>query len=135
MGGDRRIVREWAGSRVQAPEDLRQLLLSAWQADTSFAPDQWSAANPALGQCAVTALIVQDLFGGELMRGCLDEGSHYWNRLPNGQEVDLSSGQFGVDPIISGVEPRSRDYVLSYPATGARYCRLLSHLRCPAEGQ
>ena len=63
-------------------DELRLRFRDAWHADTSFAPADWSPDNPAFGQCAVTALIVQDLFGGELLRACIAGGSHYWNLLP-----------------------------------------------------
>jgi DNA-binding helix-hairpin-helix protein with protein kinase domain len=45
-------------------------------------------------------LIVHDLLGGEvllaqvLLPGGSRQGVHYWNRLPNGYEVDLTVGQF-----------------------------------------
>ena len=81
-----------------------------------------------MGQCAITALVVQDFFGGDLLRGRIVGGTHYWNRLPNGQEVDLTAEQFENAPIISEVESRSRAYVLSYPATMARYNRLRENL-------
>jgi hypothetical protein len=29
--------------------------------------DDWSAANPARGQCGTTALTIKDLLGGELL--------------------------------------------------------------------
>lgn len=60
----------------------------------------WSPENPARGQCGVTALVVQDHLGGELMIGDVvhadgtRQGVHYWNRLPDGREVDLTWEQF-----------------------------------------
>src|ERR1700724_3464771 len=42
-------------------------LAQAWSRDTSSDAEHWSASNPAWGQCAVTALIVQDLLGGHLL--------------------------------------------------------------------
>lgn len=116
----------WPG--LETPEDLRLRLRDAWRADTSITPSEWSRSNPAAGQCAITALIVQDFFGGDLLRGRIEGGTHYWNRLPNGQEVDLTAEQFDTEPVISEVELRSREYVLSYPATSARYQRLLANL-------
>ena len=114
--------------RIEKPEDIRPYLKRAWRAETSMAPKDWSSDNPAVGQCAVTALIVQDLFGGGLLRGDIVGGTHYWNRLPGGREIDLTAEQFDTVPLISNVQLRSREYVLSYPATGARYRRLLTNL-------
>ena len=47
--------------------NLRSVLRDCWTEATSYDPAGWSRSNPAWGQCAITALIVQDNFGGELM--------------------------------------------------------------------
>jgi hypothetical protein len=57
--------------------ELERALEVAWERTTSADPDRWSPQNPAWGQCAVTALIVQDHYGGELRRGIVDDISHY----------------------------------------------------------
>lgn len=102
---------------------------ACWSAETSNDCDRWRGAVRGLGQCAVTALIVQEHFGGELMRGEFGGGSHYWNRLPNGTEVDLTASQFEQVPDFTNVVIRSRDYVLSYPATVRRYEMLKSRFQ------
>jgi hypothetical protein len=113
-----------AQTSIQTRE-LLSLLRRAWRADTSYDPNGWSIMNPAFGQCAVTALIVQDRLGGELVHGVTKSVSHYWNRVPNGLEIDLTSDQFEAKLCFDRVETRSRDYVLSYPETKARYEKLL----------
>lgn len=58
--------------------------------------DAWSPAKPARGQCGVTALVLQDLLGGELLLAEVRnvdgsrQGVHYWNRLGGGLEIDLT---------------------------------------------
>lgn len=100
----------------------RARITSAWSAETS-ADDRWSPENPALGQCAVTALVVQDIYGGDLLRVVNEGVSHYFNRLPNGVELDLTRGQFATwEPTKA--EIRDRAYVLSFPATAQRYSLL-----------
>ena len=47
---------------------LRAELEDCWCADTSFWPELWTTAHPSVGQCAVTALVVSDRFGGEILR-------------------------------------------------------------------
>ena len=99
-------------------EDLRR----SWSRATSSDPENWSAHNPSLGQCAVTALVIQDAAGGELLRTTIGGVSHYWNRLPSGEEIDLTRGQFGeAADDDHPPEARSREYVLSYDATRERY--------------
>jgi hypothetical protein len=100
--------------------DLRQ----AWTATTSASTD-WTPERPSVGQCAVTALIVQDELGGVLLRTINANVSHYWNRLPDGSELDLTRDQFDVWEPGEIVE-RDREYVLSFPETRRRYEELRS---------
>src|SRR5690242_14988757 len=104
-----------ATMRLSGPHSLAAVeaaLRGAWRADPSSDPARWSAENPAWGQCAVTSLLVQDLFGGQLLRAEVDGISHYWLRLEDGSEIDLTREQFGADVSVGGGEPRDRDYVL-----------------------
>jgi hypothetical protein len=103
---------------------LRERLHGAWTRETSVQPDDWTARTPSVGQCAVTALVVQDLLGGDLLRAVVDGGSHYWNRLPNGEELDLTRDQFSSFPDDIKGEVRSREYVLSNENTRDRYLTL-----------
>jgi hypothetical protein len=115
---------------AKAATDLANRLRVAWSRETSTSSDEWSDSNPALGQCAVTALIVQDTMGGQLLRSTVDGVSHYWNRLPSGEVIDLTFEQFGPDAEIDCLpELRSRDYVLSFPDTARRYGALRRRLR------
>ena len=101
---------------------LERRLQREWCRETSADPEHWSGQNPAWGQCAVTALIVQDTLGGEFLRARIDGVSHYWNRLPSGENVDLTRHQFvGGGSVESETEVRTRDYVLSFPETRERY--------------
>jgi hypothetical protein len=114
-----------------------------WDFDTSSDPESWSSENPALGQCAVTACLVQDLVGGEIvwnMAICSDIGrdgrfSHYFNHTPTGI-IDLTSEQFPRGTKIGKGIPRllgfntTRDYVLSYRSTFIRYKTLCDRFIC-----
>lgn len=103
-------------------EDLKEALEKSWSKETSSDPKNWTPDNPAWGQCAVTALIIQDYFGGDLLRAAIEGiGSHYWNQLPNDSEIDLTKIQFLTAVVIPPGETRAREYVLSYPATVKRY--------------
>ncbi|WP_449341714.1 YunG family protein [Streptacidiphilus cavernicola] len=49
--------------------------------------------------CDITALIVNDVFGGDLVRGEVhvggdQRGFHWWNRLSSGVELDLTREHF-----------------------------------------
>ena len=111
-------------------KELASSVRPAWSAETSASED-WTPERPSLGQCAVTSLIVQDALGGELLRTTVGGVSHYWNRLADDTEVDLTSDQFDVFEFGSEPQVRDRDYVLSFPVTKARYNRLQQTLATP----
>lgn len=69
---------------------------------------EWRS-SPLEGCCATVALMVQAIEGGDLMTGLVRGTRHYWNRLPDGKEVDLTSCQFGGDgftPLSKGRKVR-----------------------------
>ena len=104
--------------------ELTKAIAMCWSRETSDDPRGWSDSNPARGQCAVTALIVQDFFGGDLLRANINLTPHYWNLLPNRCELDLTKGQF-KEVAISGTPIEStRQFVLSFSATRRNYKRL-----------
>lgn len=80
-------------------EYLREVIARCWARDTSDDPDEWTEDNRTRGQCAVTALVIRELLGGEILMADVN-GSHIpgerhaWNRLPSGEEVDLTLDQF-----------------------------------------
>ncbi|MGS2586251.1 YunG family protein [Streptomyces hebeiensis] len=87
--------------------DLDRALRESWALDTCSPDDldDWRPGNPARGHCDITALIVQDVFGGSLVVGevYLDgtqHGFHWWNRLPSGVELDLTREQFLLGQTI-----------------------------------
>jgi hypothetical protein len=103
-------------------KELSFALLSSWGYDT--AKGRWYKDIPALNQCAVTALVVQDYFGGDLLRCKLnDDDSHYWNDTEGFGELDLTFTQFAFTEqyAIDDTVVRDREYVLSFPDTKARY--------------
>jgi hypothetical protein len=112
------------------PSWLVSALEASWSRETSQDPARWSPSNPSWGQCAVTALVLQEFLGGDLLRSPLMRGgSHYWNRLPSGAEVDATRGQFREGIVLQAGEIRPREYVLSFPETAQRYQLLKEHVR------
>jgi hypothetical protein len=103
------------------PSALAAVFKECWRRETSYDPEKWSPENPTHGQCAITALIIHDLFGGDLIRGKVNGADHYWNRLPDSTELDLTRDQFGTSSNITMPEKVSRAYVLSFSNTVRRY--------------
>jgi hypothetical protein len=83
--------------------EIEAALKASWAADTCSPDDLeragWSPDNPAWGHCDVTAMLISDIFGGDLVVGEVyagDEqhGYHWWNRLDSGLDLDLTRSQF-----------------------------------------
>ncbi|HLC81798.1 MAG TPA: hypothetical protein VJH68_04015 [Candidatus Nanoarchaeia archaeon] len=119
---------------------LEAAVRAAWSKETSSTPEEWSPRNPARGQCAVTACVVQDYIGGDVvwysaLRPDRIVESHYFNRMPGafaqfefcrGTEYDFTRLQFPLGTVIGeggerkpGVDTKA--YVLDNEATRNRY--------------
>ena len=93
------VTEEYRG--IGNPKDLYDALDHVWCADTC-APrmrDEWSEDNKTLGQCSITAFLVQDIFGGKVFGVELPDGNfHCYNKV--GDKVfDLTSEQFGDEEL------------------------------------
>jgi hypothetical protein len=113
-------------ARFHAVDDLAAVLRDAWRADTAWI-DDWHPRNPPRGQCGSTALVVQDVRGGTLMRGLVEETPeqqkptvHYWNTLDIGQ-LDLTWQQFPPSARIVLGEPVERADLLTSRWLTERY--------------
>lgn len=119
MGAGAKIGKISIFSRPVFEEVVRE----AWVSATAYG--EWTSKCPELNQCAVTAMLVQDYFGGDLLRCECDDGdSHYWNLLPGNEEWDLTKSQFdysGVTPLRDTVVVRPRSYVDKTRSTVRRY--------------
>jgi hypothetical protein len=103
-------------------EEIAQALRRSWTPDTAYR-DTWRPDRRSTGQCAVTALVVQDYLGGTLRRAVLPGETHYWNVLPDGTEVDLTRDQFdSYNPTSIGEV--TRDEIVAFPDTAHRYAIL-----------
>ncbi len=86
---------------IESPKDLYDALLGIW-CRYSCAPrlrDKWSPDNPTLGQCSITAFLVQEIFGGKVL-GVLRPGGNYHCFNQVGTAIfDLTSEQFGNEVL------------------------------------
>jgi len=79
------------------PRDYYDLLSDAWCAETS-APrmrKDWTPDNCTLGQCSITAFLMQDFFGGKVYGVPLEDGNYHCFNDVGGCVFDLTSEQFG----------------------------------------
>ena len=95
-----------SGYRLDSLNDLFDVLSDGiWRVETCTPRmrDDWSESNKTLGQCSITAFLVQDIFGGEVY-GILRPGGNYHCYNAVGDVVfDLTSEQFG-DEILDYTE-------------------------------
>lgn len=105
------------GTRAATLHDIEQAIRAAWSRETSDDPDEWSEWNPARGQCAVTALLIRELLGGDILvanvlRGGVRVDRHAWNRLPSRLTLDLTREQFVRGERFG--EPRIEEPILTH---------------------
>lgn len=101
------------------PADLEAALRASWTRDSSDDPHLWSPENPAVGQCAVSAIVARAVLGGTMLIGTvLDRDGertpdgHAWIELPDGTPFDPTFEQFrdgetidtpfATEPVIDG---------------------------------
>ncbi|MDM5317153.1 hypothetical protein QUF49_14185 [Fictibacillus sp. b24] len=85
-------------------QTIKNHLLKAWSIETS---SKWTKENPARGQCGVTALVVQDLLKGDIVKTPLKDGWHFYN-LIEGSRYDFTHSQF-ESPILYENLPSTRE--------------------------
>lgn len=83
------------------PRDYYDILSTIWTVETC-APRlrvNWSPENVTLGQCSITAFLVQDIFGGKVYGIPRSGGNYHCFNDVKGCVFDLTSEQFG-DEIL-----------------------------------
>ncbi|NGZ77695.1 YunG family protein [Saccharibacillus alkalitolerans] len=76
-------------------EKILKALFEAWSIESS---SKWTVSNPASGQCGVTAIVIQEIFGGEIVRTKISDGAwHYYNEIHH-RRYDFTESQFDVAP-------------------------------------
>ena len=92
----------WEAAHVRdslglTPCDYYDLLSDIWCKETC-APrmrKDWTIENRTLGQCSITAFLIQDIYGGKVYGVPLGDGNYHCFNDVNGCVFDLTSEQFG----------------------------------------
>lgn len=117
--------------RGMTPRDYYDLLSGLWAADTC-APRMrrsWSPQNPTLGQCSITAFLVQDIYGGEVLGVPLADGAFHCFNAVDGCVFDLTSEQFGDEALdYAHSVPQRREDHFARAEKRARYGLLRGRL-------
>lgn len=86
-------------AKVGTAREFYDLLSGIWCRKTC-APrmqDEWSEDNRTLGQCSITAFLVQDIYGGEVYGILRPGGNYHCYNVVDGHVFDLTSEQFGEE--------------------------------------
>ena len=88
--------------KIENPRHLYDILSEIWCVET-YAPrlrEKWSRENQTVGQCSITAFLVQDIFGGKVYGVLRPAGNYHCYNVIGDRVFDLTSEQFG-DEILS----------------------------------
>jgi hypothetical protein len=116
---------------IRNPQHLYDILSDIW-CEYTCAPrlrSKWSKENITLGQCSITAFLVQDIFGGKVYGILRPGGNYHCYNVVNGIAFDLTSEQFG-DEILNYTDnpEQSRDVHFASAEKYERYLYLRDQL-------
>ena len=101
--------------RGLTPRDYYALLSSIWCAETC-APrmrKDWTRENKTLGQCSITAFLMQDIYGGRVLGVSLGDGNYHCFNAVGDCVFDLTSEQFGHEIDYTGYKVVKRQDILT----------------------
>lgn len=92
---------------IESPRHLYDILSEIW-CEYTCAPrlrEKWSSENITLGQCSITAFLVQDIFGGTVFGVLRPAGNYHCYNKVGDVVFDLTSEQFGDEKLVYGDDP------------------------------
>lgn len=120
--------------QIETIDDLFPLLLKAWCRETAYPScqkDYDKENDPTYGQCAITATLIYDMFGGTIHKVRVSGGgTHYFNKI-DGHYFDLTRDQFDLYDLPLDYEPNEeipRAYCGKSPDTLKRYRLLVQRI-------
>lgn len=123
-------------ARGRTPRDYYDILSGLWCAETC-APRMradWNEENPTLGQCSITAFLMQDIYGGKVYGIPLEDGSFHCFNDVDGCVFDLTSEQFGDKALdYENCPEQFREVHFAKEEKRLRYERLKSLLEAALE--
>ena len=118
--------------KIRDQRHLYDILSSLWSSYTC-APrmrKDWNENNKTLGQCSITAFLVQDIFGGEVYGVPLGDGNYHCFNKVGDVVFDLTSEQFGDTKLdYQNVVLQSREVHFSKEEKYQRYLYLKEQLK------
>ncbi len=106
------------------PRDCYDILSGIW-CEKTCAPrmrDNWSPDNKTLGQCSITAFLMQDVFGGKVYGVPLEDGNFHCFNVVGDCVFDLTSEQFeGKELNYTGCPEQFREIHFAKEEKRLRY--------------
>jgi hypothetical protein len=112
---------------------IKMTLREAWCRETAHPSYQskWSEENPSCGQCCVSALVVQDLLGGDVYSCKVGKCTHFVN-IVNERIIDVTAEQFGgtsnIKYISGSFKLKTRSSLLKSQDVKERYYLLKARM-------
>ena len=116
--------------KINNPVDLYDVLSEIW-CEYTCAPRlrfRWTKYNKTVGQCSITAFLVQDIFGGDVYGVEIGENTYHCFNKINGLVFDLNSEQFNEVLDYDNSTLQSRDTHFSKEEKYERYLYLKKKL-------
>lgn len=109
-------------------KNIQKVLLECYSKDLCYPKVQcdWNENNRCFGMCAITSLIINDYFGGDICKIYVDGISHYFNLIEN-NIVDLTKDQFNREMDYKDYKIMDREKILTVD-TKNRYITLKARL-------
>ena len=89
------IDRFYAVLYPEKPEQLTKIAMIL----SSGMRQNWSPEKKTLGQCSITAFLLQDIYGGEVYGVPLGDGNYHCFNVVGDCVFDLTSEQFGKEKL------------------------------------
>ena len=117
---------------IKDPRELYDILSEIW-CEYTCAPrlrKLWSEDNKTLGQCAITAFLAQDIFGGKVYGILRSGGNYHCYNVVGDVTFDLTSEQFGDEKLNYSYNPEQfREVHFAKTEKFERYKYLKSDLK------
>jgi hypothetical protein len=85
--------------------EIKRALLTTWSKKTQPA---FNKETPSHNQCAQTAIVICEKFGGEILKTKINTAGgypidHFYNRI-NGKRYDFTADQFQLDDFVKPIK-------------------------------
>lgn len=95
-------------------ENIKEILLECYSKDLCYpkVQNEWNDDNKCFGMCAITSLIINDYFGGDICKIYVNGISHYFNLIED-KIIDLTSSQFNCEIDYKDYQIVNREKILT----------------------